>query len=136
MRPRKKRVWPWLFVLLPLSLAPVLEGCQAISDRLSRWNMLGQEALDDPVQAVGGDAFVFSPPGGNEPPSPARLEKATSEELVAYYSPIFIQQKVDTSAQHYPYPPEYDQIGEARLEREAGGKLKAVVSGPPTVYAI
>jgi hypothetical protein len=136
MRPRKIRFWPWLFVLLPLLLAPVLEGCQAISDHLSRWNMLGQEALDNPVQAVGGDAFVFSPPGGNDPPAPNRLEKATTEELVAYYAPIFIQQKVDTSAQRYPYPPEYDQIGEARLEREADGKFKAAVSGPPTVYAI
>jgi hypothetical protein len=136
MEGRKRRRWPWLLLLPPALLAPVLEGCQMISDHLSRWNMLGQEALADPVRAVGGEAFVFAPPGASEPPDPHLLARASTTELVAYYAPVFIQQKVNTAAQRYPYPPEYDQIGEARLERDSGGKFKAVVAGPPTVYAI
>jgi hypothetical protein len=98
--------------------------------------MLGGEALEDPVRAVGGDAFVFAPPDANSPPDAHRLSKAAPADLVAYYSPIFVQQKVNTQAQRYPYPPEYDQIGQARLEREADGKFKAVVAGPPVVYGI
>jgi hypothetical protein len=136
MRPERARLWLWAFLVLPLLLVPVLEGCQAISDHLSRWNMLGQEALEDPVRAVGGDAFVFAPNDANVPPQTSRLEQATSSELVTYYAPIFVQQKVNTTSQRYPYPPEYDQIGEARLEHDAAGKLKAVVAGLPVVYAI
>src|SRR5262249_36839130 len=56
--------------------------------------------------------------------------------LVAYYAPVFVQQRVNTAAQKYPYPAEYDHIGEARLKREGRGKLKAFVAGPPKVYAI
>jgi hypothetical protein len=135
MRFRKAR-WPWLAVALPAVLVTVLEGCQVISDRLSRWDMLGQEALADPVRAVGGNAFVFTPPEGEGAQDPLRLAKAAPAELVAYYAPVFIQQKVDTAAARYPYPPEFDQIGEAQLAREGPGKYKAVVAGPPTVYAL
>ena len=43
----------------------LIEGCQTIkqklSDSLSHWNMLGQEALEDPIKAVGGDGIVFAP---------------------------------------------------------------------------
>jgi hypothetical protein len=42
---------------------------------------------------------------------------------------------VNTQAQRHPYPPEYDEVGEARLRRE-GGQLQAFVAGPPKVYAI
>jgi hypothetical protein len=133
---RKKRFWSLLIILLPFLIGPVLEGCQALSDRLSRWDMLEQKAVEDPVRAVGGDAFVFAPPQNEQGQDERRLAKATPVELVAYYAPVFIQQKVDTKAQRYPYPPEYDQVGEARLQREADGKLKAFVAGPPTVYAI
>jgi hypothetical protein len=136
MRRPGQRLLPWLLVLLLALVAPVLEGCQALSDRLSKWNMLGGEDLENPVQAVGGNAFVFAPPGAGDHPDPGRVSNATPAKLVDYYSPIFVQQKVDTKAQAYPYPPEYDQIGQARLERDTGGKLKAVVAGPPVVYGI
>ncbi len=65
-----------------------------------------------------------------------QLAKAAPDVLVSYYCPIFVQQKVDTKAQKYPYPPEYDTIGEARLKREADGKLTSYVTGSPKVYAI
>jgi hypothetical protein len=64
------------------------------------------------------------------------LATSSPEALVSYYSPIFVQQRIDTNAQKYPYPPEYDLIGEAHLRREADGKLKSYVSGSPRVYAI
>ena len=123
-----------LRVLAVLGLAAL--GCQAISHRLTRWKMLDQGALEDPIRAVGGDAIVFSPSGEDKPLDRARLAKATPAELVAYYSPVLIQQRVDPQTQRRPYPPEYDLVGEARLRREPGGKLKSVVTGQPKVYAI
>jgi hypothetical protein len=129
----RSRRWRW--AVLSLALGGALAGCQALSDRLTRWKMLGQEALDDPVQAVGGSAFVFTPPEG--PPRPrGSLATATPPELVAYYAPVFIQQKATPGEQRYPYPPEYDQIGEAKLRPEADGKLQGFVAGRPTVYAL
>ncbi len=129
----RRAVWP---VLLGLTLC----GCQVfmrgLSDRLTHWQMLGDEALDDPIKAVGGDGMVFVP--GAEPPplTRAQLARATPEMLVNYYCPIYVQQRVNSQALKYPYPPEYDLIGEARLRREADGKLKSYVTGRPTVYAI
>ncbi len=136
MRLNRRESRTLLAVVLVIVVGAVLEGCQAISDRLSRWNMLEQEALEDPVRAVGGSAFVFAPPHSDEGQDARNLPGAAPGDLVAYYAPVFIQQRVDPAAQRFPYPPEYDQIGEARLQREADGKLKAVVAGPPTVYAI
>jgi hypothetical protein len=46
-----------------------------------------------------------------------------------------VQQRINSQAQRFPYPPEYDLIGTAHLRRE-GGKLKSFVAGDPTVYAI
>jgi len=97
--------------------------------------MLGAEALEDPIQAVGGDGVVFSPKGEEVARGRRQLTAASPQELVAYYAPIFVQQRVNTAAQRHPYPPEYDEIGEARMRREKG-KLKAFVAGPPKVYAI
>jgi hypothetical protein len=98
--------------------------------------MLGAEALDQPIQAVGGDGVVFSPHGEDPKANRQQLETASPQELVAFYAPIFVQQRVDTAALRHPYPPEYDEIGEARLRREGGSELKAFVAGPPRVYAI
>ena len=44
-----------------------LAGCKAMSDRLSRWPMLGGEALEDPIRAVGGDGIVFAPHDADHP---------------------------------------------------------------------
>jgi hypothetical protein len=98
--------------------------------------MLDQTALENPLQAVGGDGMVFSPKMEDQPRSREQLVKASPQELVDYYAPIFIQQRVDSRQQRYPYPPEYDHIGEAGLRREADGKFKAIVAGQPKVYAI
>jgi hypothetical protein len=123
-------------VVLPACCWLVVAGCQAISNRLTKWKMLGSEALDNPIQAVGGDGVVFSPPRPEAGLDRARLAKVAIPELAAYYAPIFVQQRIDTRAQRHPYPPEYDEIGEARLRRDGPDKLKAFVAGKPKVYAI
>jgi hypothetical protein len=122
-------------------------GCQAVSDKLTHWKMLDQTALEDPIKAVGGDAFVFMPRGPH-PPLPQlgggeggglnrqQLAAATPEVLANYYAPIFVQQRIDSQTLKYPYPPEYDMIGQARLRYDDQSKLKAYVAGQPMVYAI
>lgn len=126
--------------LPPLVLAATICGCQAfmktLSSQLTNWHMLDQKALADPIKAVGGDGIVFNPRESGAPLSRRQLATATPETLVSYYSPIFVQQRVNTRAQAHPYPPEYDMIGEAHLRREADGKLKSYVAGSPKVYAI
>jgi hypothetical protein len=130
------RRWYWPVLALPAAAWLVVSGCQLVSDRLSRWNMLGQEALEDPVRAVGGRAAVFSPAGEDRAWDARRLAASSPQDLVAYYAPVFVQQRVDTAARAHPYPPEYDEIGEARLRPGPDGKFKAIVEGPPKVYAI
>jgi hypothetical protein len=126
------------FMLFIIGLA--LCGCQTIrqelSDRLTHWNMLGQDALDDPIKAVGGDGMVFTPTQESRPLNRKQLAAADAETLVNYFAPIFVQQRVNTQVQKYPYPPEYDMIGQAHLRREEDRKLTSYVAGSPTVYAI
>jgi hypothetical protein len=132
----------WIRILGPslLVCGLALWGCQTIkqglSDHLSHWTMLGQEALEDPIKAVGGDGIVFSPGQDSRALSRKQLTAADPQTLVNYYAPIFVQQRVDTRAQKFPYPPEYDTIGQAHMRREANGKLKSYVTGSPTVYTI
>ena len=130
-----RRRFPLSFIAVAVLLGSLVIGCKMISDRLSRWQMLDQQAVEDPLQAVGGDAVVFAPPGDDAPQDESQLVKASPQDLVAYYAPVFIQQRVNTAAQPHPYPPEYDQIGQACLRREKSG-LKAFVAGSPIVYAI
>jgi hypothetical protein len=126
----------WLTVLAGL----VLGGCQTLmkglGSKLGKWNMLGQEAMEDPIRAVGGDGVVFCCKQTLPPKGRKELASASPEALVSYYTPIFIQQCVDTHAQRFPYPPEYDRIGTAHLRYDDKGKLKSYVAGEPTVYAI
>jgi hypothetical protein len=98
--------------------------------------MLGAEAMEDPIHAVGGGGVVFAPAGDDAPRDRRHLAAASPQELVAYYAPVFVQQRVNSAAQRHPYPPEYDEIGEARMRRDKGTDLKAFVAGPPRVYAI
>jgi hypothetical protein len=79
---------------------------------------------------------VFAPAPAELKWDRPRLASASPRELAAYYAPVFIQQRVDTRSLRHPYPPEYDEIGEARLKREETGKLKAFVAGAPRVYAL
>ena len=111
-------------------------GCKLISDQLTKWKMLDQTALEDPIKAVGGDAIVFSPAGEDHPLGRDKLAKASPTELVSYYAPVFIQQRVNTGAGKHPYPPEFDLVGTAQLQRDPKGELKARVAGEPAVYAI
>jgi hypothetical protein len=140
--PRGRGNGRWLRAawLLPLATGLVLCSCQGLlkrfSDRVARWDMLGQEALEDPIQAVGGDGMVFVPGQDDRPLSRRQLAAASPETLVSYYSPIFVQQRINTTAARYPYPREYDLIGTAHLRHEANGKLKSYVAGSPVVYAI
>jgi hypothetical protein len=132
----KHRRW-WYGAGLSLSLILCIAiGCEAFSNRLTRWNMLGQDALEDPLKAVGGDGVVFTPAEEDRPRSRSQLANASPQELVSYYAPIFVQQRINTAAQKYPYPPEYDRIGEACLRKEANSKFKAYVAREPKVYAI
>ena len=110
-------------------------GCELISNRLSKWKMLDQTAMEDPIRAAGGDAIVFAP-AEDKAIRAEKLARATPPELVAYYAPVVIQQRVNTAAQRRPYPPEFDLIGAAQLKRDARGELKAAIGGDPTVYAI
>jgi len=123
-----------LILLLGLGLAVM--GCKAISNRLTHWKMLDQRALEDPIQAVGGDAFVFAPRLLDKPLTRQQLASASPQELVAYYAPVLVQQRIPSQALKYPYPPEYDRIGQAHLRYDDKGKLKAYVAGDPKVYVI
>ena len=66
--------------------------------------MLEQDALEDPIKAVGGDGIVFTPSQDSRPLSRKQLAAADPERLVNYYSPIFVQQRVDTQAQTVSLP--------------------------------
>jgi hypothetical protein len=98
--------------------------------------MLRQEQMEDPLAAVGGDGILFIPGPETPPLDRKALAKAGPETLVSYYAPLFVQQRRNGQEQTYPYPPEYDTIGTARLRREGDGQLKSYVAGNPTVYAI
>jgi hypothetical protein len=135
MKRARPRLFYWAAILFAAVIWPLNQGCQLLSDRLTRWTMLGQEALEDPVRAVG-DAVVFTPGQSDLSLDRQRLAAAPPTELVAYYAPVLVQQRVDTKAQAHPYPPDYDLIGEAQLRRLPSGETKAVVAGRPTVYAI
>jgi hypothetical protein len=107
---------------------------KGLSNRLTHWDMLGQDALEDPIQAVGGHGMEFMPKEITGTLSRQQLATASHETLVSYYSPIFVQQQSGTD--RFRYPPEYDLIGTAHLKRDADDKLKSYVAGPPTVYVI
>ena len=132
--------WLRLASLLLLGAGLAFCGCQAMlkhfSDRVTHWNMLGQDALEDPIKAVGGDGMVFVPGEDSPPLSRRQLTAASAETLVTYYAPVFLQQRILSEKQRVPYPPEYDHIGAAHLRREANGKLTSYVQGAPKVYAI
>jgi hypothetical protein len=133
---RDRRFWYWFVFVLPVMVGLVAAGCKAISNRLTHWNMLGQEALEDPIKAVGGDGIVFTPRKDGPPLNRRQLASAPPELLADYYAPVFVQQRVNSQALKHPYPPEYDMIGEAHLRRDDKGKFKAYVAGQPKVYAI
>jgi len=139
---RRCRFAGWLGVAGSLALlaAGGLSGCgsalKRLTDGLARWSIVGDEALEDPLRAVGGDAVFFVPAGEGLPLGRRELAAAEPDVLVHFYAPVYVQQRVDSRALRRPYPPEYDCIGTAHLRREALGKLKSYVAGPPTVYAI
>jgi hypothetical protein len=133
---RNRHLCCWFALILPVVVGLAAAGCKAISDRLTHWNMLGQEAVEDPLKAVGGDGIVFAPRGDGPILSRRQLASATPQTLADYYAPIFVQQRINSQALKHPYPPEYDKIGQAHLRYDEKGKLKAYVAGPPKVYAI
>ncbi|HEV3262668.1 MAG TPA: hypothetical protein VG013_37860 [Gemmataceae bacterium] len=133
---RRRRVVGASALLIGLAVLGCHAFMRGLSDHLSKWNMLGEEALADPIQAVGGDGVVFVPGQEDEPLGRRQLAAAQAETLISYYAPIFVQQRINSRAQPHPYPPEYDMIGTAHLHRQSNGKLKSYVGGSPTVYAI
>jgi hypothetical protein len=115
-------------------------GCQValktLTRNLGKWDMLGPQALVDPVAAAGGSASVLLPPVDDICLSRRQLASASPEQLAAYYAPVYVQQRADCAAQRYPYPPYCDCFGHARLCCRPGGGLTAHVDGPPTVYVL
>jgi hypothetical protein len=77
-------------------------GCQSlkqqVSDGLTRWKMLDPQAVENPIQAVGGDGIVFTPHEHSRPLTRQQLAAADPATLVNYYAPIFVQQRVDAAA--------------------------------------
>jgi hypothetical protein len=130
------RVLSFLLALSGLGLWGCQTIKQALTDNLTHWSMRGQESLEDPIKAVGGDGIVFTSGQVTQALNRKQLAAADPETLMNYYAPIFVQQRIDTRAQKFPYPPEFDMIGEAHLRREADGKLTSYVAGAPKVYAI
>ena len=110
-----------LAIALGLLLAILLCGCKALtetfSQRLTHWKMLGDDALQDPVKAVGGDALVFVPRDPDRPLNRQQLKAATPETLVSYYSPVFVQQRIDTRAQRVSLP--------SRVRHDRRGQIEA-----------
>jgi hypothetical protein len=125
------KIRPWKLGMLCLLVVGV--GCQVFSDQMTRWKMLDDGALENPIGALGGDAVVFSPKDDHAL-TREQLEDAKPEELIAYYAPIFIQQHIDSSGQPYPYPKEYDDIGEPSLKKDEKGNYLGIVSGQPKMY--
>jgi hypothetical protein len=78
-----------------LAVALIAGGCQTFlrhfSDRLTHWNMLDDQAVEDPIKAVGGDGIVFVPREQTAPLTRRQLASASPETLVNYYAPIFVQ---------------------------------------------
>jgi len=136
MLTRRIRSWYSFALVSLLAVGLVVVGCKAVSNRLTHWKMLDQDFLEDPIKAVGGDGIVFAPRKDGAPLSRQQLAVATPETLADYHAPIFVQQRVNAQAMKYPYPQEYDMIGQARLRHDQRGKLKAYVAGQPKVYAI
>jgi hypothetical protein len=130
------RSWCSFILAALLSVGLMTIGCKAISNKLTHWKMLDQTALEDPIKAVGGDGFVFTPRQNDTSLNRRQLAAATPEVLADYYAPIFVQQRINSQALKYPYPPEYDMIGQAHLRYDENHKLKAYVAGQPKVYAI
>ncbi len=126
----------FFFPVFFLGIVGAVIGCKAISNRLTHWKMLDQAALEDPIEAVGGDGFVFIPRSAETPMNRKQLTVAAPEVLADYYAPIFVQQRINSQAMKYPYPAEYDMIGQAHLRHDERGKLKAYVAGQSKVYAI
>ena len=127
---------PLTWVLLALFISGCQVSLKVITKNLGKWDILGAEALVDPVAAVGGRASVLLPPVDDGCLSRGQLAAASPNLLAAYYAPIYVQQLADCCAQRYPYPPQFDCFGQARLCFRPGGKLKAHVAGPPTVYVL
>src|SRR5262245_30061451 len=83
------------------------------------------------LHAVGGDSVSFVPAGEGLPLGRRELAAAEPDVLVHFYAPVYVQQRVESRALRHPYPPEYDALGTAHLRRDARGKLKSYVAGPP-----
>lgn len=130
----------WQRILHGFSLAIVAiglgAGCQTISNHTTKWKMLEPTAVESPIQAVGGDGMIFAPKQEDVPRSREQLASASQQEILDYYAPVFLQQRVNTRQQRYPYPPEFDHIGQAGVRHELDGSLKAFVAGDPKVYAL
>ena len=125
-------------VLLMCALGVVAAvGCKALSDRLTRWQMLGGEAVEDPLQAVGGDGDrVRAARGRTGPATGTSSRRPRPQDWSPTTPPSSCSSASTPRRQQHPYPPEYDVIGEAQLRREATASSRPSSPGRPKVYAI
>ena len=116
---RRNSVSRWWPVFL---VTGILVGCEAISNRLTKWQMLDQKAVESPLQAVGGNGMICAP---QEVTRDTRTNcEGRPPRMVDYYAPVFVQQRLNAEQQRYPYPPEFDYIGEAGLRRSQTANLR------------
>ncbi len=100
------------------------------------WQMLDVYALDAPITAIEGNGHVYT----NSQQRPAlngnSLASATPSELLAFYSPVLIQQFKDVNEHGYSYPRDSDMIGRPYLTRSSKGTpyTKIDISNP-TMYS-
>ncbi|MFT5323781.1 MAG: hypothetical protein ACI8P0_001632 [Planctomycetaceae bacterium] len=100
------------------------------------WSMLPATALSDPLGAVDGSGQVFAL-SERRPVDLEDVEQASDGELLAFYSPIIVQQYKTMSEKGFAYEHEVDLFGTPYLERLPNGQLQTRVdSDRPTIYGI
>lgn len=114
--------------LVSLYCSLICSGCA--------WSMLPTTALSDPLGAIDGSGQVFAL-SERRPAGLEDVSQASDGELLAFYSPIIVQQYKTMSEKGFAYEHEVDLFGTPYLERLPNGQLQTRVdSDRPTIYGI
>ncbi len=110
-------------------LALCVSGCA--------WKMLDRSALYHPIGAIGGNGRMFTLAHKRPRLDRGQLDHATPEQLLAFYSPVYVQQYAETSPHGYAYPHDSDLFGRPYLAHDEHGSLKTQIdTSKPTIYAM
>ncbi len=111
-----------IFVVINLLL--LLQGCA--------WEMLDASSVQAPLTAVEGNGLAYTNEQNRPDLNGYSLPAASPSELLAFYSPIIVQQFKDINEHGYSYPRDSDMIGTPYLVRSSKGKpyTKIDVSRP------